>query len=68
MHKTIDYETSGGTVFLVNKDQKKLQLDLKKLTDIEHHHLDLLYDIGIPPKSKKKNKTHLRDLVNEKGK
>lgn len=68
LFKTIDYETSGGTVFLVNKNQKQLQLDLKKLTDIEHHHLDLLYDIGVPPKAKKKIKTHLRDLVNEKGK
>ncbi|XQP55294.1 MAG: ATP-grasp domain-containing protein [Mycoplasmoidaceae bacterium] len=67
LHKTIDYETSGGTVFLVNKDQKQLQRDLDTLTDIEHHHLDLLYDIGIPPKSKNMNKTHLRDLVNEKG-
>ncbi len=65
LHKTIDYETSAGTVFLVNKSLKQLNTDLDTITDIEHNHLDKLYIISKPPRSKTK-KRRLKDLVNDK--
>ncbi|MCQ2957189.1 MAG: hypothetical protein MJ233_05230 [Mycoplasmoidaceae bacterium] len=67
MHRTIDYETSAGTIFLVNKDKKQLQTDLDKVNDIIKNHLDQIFEIVKPPKQKKQ-KVYLRDLVNEKGK
>ncbi len=67
LYRTIDYETSGGTIFLVNKDKKKLLADLDRVNDIIKNHLDQIFEIVKPPRYKKA-KVYLRDLVNEKGK
>ncbi|MCQ3914764.1 MAG: hypothetical protein MJ201_03170 [Mycoplasmoidaceae bacterium] len=67
MYKTINYETSAGTIFLVNKDREQLLTDLERINEIEHNHLDRLYLIAKPPKPRK-HKDTLRELVNEKGK
>ena len=65
LYKTINYETSGGNIFLANKNQKHLFADLDLITEIEHHHLERLYDIAKPPKHRT-HKILLRELVNEK--
>lgn len=67
LYKTINYETSAGTIFLVNKDREQLLTDLERINEIEHNHLDRLYVIAKPPKPRK-HKDTLRELVNEKGK
>lgn len=67
LYKTINYETSAGTIFLVNKDREQLLTDLERINEIEHNHLDRLYLIAKPPKPRK-HKDTLRELVNEKGK
>lgn len=68
LYKTINYETSAGTIFLVNKDREQLLSDLEQISVIENNHLERLYVIAQPPKPRMKTKTTLRDLVNEKGK
>ncbi len=65
LYKTINYETSGGTIFLVNKNREQLLSDLERTNEIENDHLNRLYVISKPPKPKKR-KILLRELVNEK--
>lgn len=48
--KTVDYETSGGNIYLVNKSIKQLYRDLVYVMNVEAHHLDWMYKIGKPKK------------------
>ena len=44
LKKTIDYETSPGNIFMVNKNLKQLNADYNKIVDMENNHLEKLFD------------------------
>lgn len=45
LEKTVDYETSGGNIYLVNKSQKQMNEDLKYIANVEANHIDWMYKI-----------------------
>lgn len=55
-HRTVDLETSGGTVFLVHEDERVLLKDLEFLRKVESKYLNMLFSrpINIEEKRPKK--------------